>query len=113
MNKERLKHFKRRLQDLRARVEDDFEGLRASIVQESAHPDEPSHLPTHAADLDAEGLDVTLIMAQTEAETLAATEEALVRIEKGTYGICEECGKPIAEARLVAIPYAARCIDCA
>ena len=43
---------------------------------------------------------------------LESIEEALARIENGTYGTCERCGKQIAEERLEAIPYATRCIDC-
>jgi DnaK suppressor protein len=35
-----------------------------------------------------------------------------MRIEKGTYGICENCGRPIAEERLRAIPWTTLCIDC-
>ena len=43
---------------------------------------------------------------------LAAIDEALTRIEEGTFGTCARCGKPIAEARLEAMPYATKCIDC-
>ncbi len=43
---------------------------------------------------------------------LAAIDEALKRIEEGTFGTCARCGKPIAEARLEAMPYATKCIDC-
>lgn len=46
-------------------------------------------------------------------EALAEVEHALAKIEAGTYGICESCGKPIAEARLEAKPAARHCIDCA
>jgi RNA polymerase-binding protein DksA len=55
-------------------------------------------------------LDSTLEGA--EAEHLAHIDAALKRIEQGTFGICENCGKPIAEERLQAIPYATHCIDC-
>ena len=41
-----------------------------------------------------------------------AIDEALLRIEKGTYGICRDCGEPIAEARLNAIPWTRSCISC-
>ena len=40
-------------------------------------------------------------------------EAALERIEAGTYGLCDECGGPIGEGRLGAIPEATRCVDCA
>ena len=39
-------------------------------------------------------------------------EEALQRIDKGTYGVCRDCGEPIAEARLNAIPWTRVCIVC-
>lgn len=44
-------------------------------------------------------------------ETLRQIDDALKRIEDGTYGICEICGKPIGEERLRAIPWTTRCID--
>jgi DnaK suppressor protein len=42
----------------------------------------------------------------------AKIEAALERIEKGTYGVCETCGRPIASARLKARPITTLCIDC-
>ena len=41
---------------------------------------------------------------------LAAIEKALRKIDEGTYGICERCGKPIEKARLKALPYVDLCI---
>jgi RNA polymerase-binding protein DksA len=46
-------------------------------------------------------------------ETLAEVEAALAKIDDGTYGTCEQCGKEIAPARLEAKPAARNCIDCA
>jgi|SRR5579884_2723873 len=43
---------------------------------------------------------------------LQQVESALERMEKGTYGICQRCGKPINEERLEAFPYVAYCIEC-
>ena len=43
---------------------------------------------------------------------LAAIDEALARIEAGSFGTCARCGRPIAEERLEARPYATKCIDC-
>ena len=43
---------------------------------------------------------------------LQAIEEALWRIERGTYGVCRDCGGPIAPARLNAIPWTRVCISC-
>jgi DnaK suppressor protein len=43
---------------------------------------------------------------------LREVEAAIARIDRGTYGRCLECGEPIAEDRLVALPWAGHCIDC-
>lgn len=45
-------------------------------------------------------------------DQLAEIEQALKKIEDGTYGLCDICGKPIAEKRLEALPAASLCIDC-
>ena len=55
---------------------------------------------------------IQLKLKQTDAKILQAIEEALERIQKGTYGVCRDCGEPIAEARLRAIPWARVCITC-
>jgi len=55
---------------------------------------------------------IQLKLKQTDAKILQAIEEALVLIEKGTYGVCRDCGEPIAEARLNAIPWTRVCITC-
>jgi RNA polymerase-binding transcription factor DksA len=49
------------------------------------------------------------------AQAMAAVEDidrALAKIDEGTYGICERCGKPIPKERLKALPYAALCVAC-
>ena len=43
---------------------------------------------------------------------LELVDEALARLDAGTFGSCVRCGKPIAPDRLDALPWAARCIDC-
>src|SRR6187402_3059618 len=55
---------------------------------------------------------IALKLKQTDAKILQAIEEALVRMEKGTYGICRDCSEPIAPARLDAIPWTRVCISC-
>ena len=55
---------------------------------------------------------IQLKLKQTDAKILQAIDEALMRIEKGAYGICRDCGEPIAEARLNAIPWTRVCITC-
>ncbi len=55
---------------------------------------------------------IALKRKQTDAKILQAIDEALVRIDKGTFGHCRDCGEPIAEARLNAIPWTRVCITC-
>ncbi len=63
-----------------------------------------------ALSLSMEKLNTSL--QQEEIEELRHIEEALSRVEKGTYGICIECSGQIAPQRLEYFPYAARCITC-
>ena len=55
---------------------------------------------------------IALKLKQTDAKILQAIEEALKRIDKGTYGVCRDCGEMIAPARLNAIPWTRVCIAC-
>ena len=55
---------------------------------------------------------IQLKLKQTDAKILQAIEEALLRLDKGSYGVCRDCGEPIAEARLNAIPWTRVCITC-
>ena len=55
---------------------------------------------------------IQLKLKQTDAKILQAIEEALQRMEKGTYGVCRDCGELIAAPRLQAIPWTRVCISC-
>jgi DnaK suppressor protein len=46
-------------------------------------------------------------------ETLGEIDDALTKLDAGTYGVCERCGQPIGEDRLGAMPAARLCITCA
>ena len=56
--------------------------------------------------------DIELALIQMKAETLNKINDALARLEQGTYGNCFECAEEIAEKRLRALPFAVRCKDC-
>ena len=56
--------------------------------------------------------DIELALILMKSETLAKVDDALARLEQGTYGNCFECGEEIAEKRLRALPFAVRCKDC-
>jgi DnaK suppressor protein len=82
-------------------LEDETEEIVGSVDN---HPAE-----TASATLDRE-IDYTL--EENSEHVLAEIDQALARIEAGTYGTCRTCGRPISEERLEAIPYATQCIDC-
>jgi DnaK suppressor protein len=56
--------------------------------------------------------DIEFALIQMKSETLLKVNEALRRLDEGTYGNCFECGDEISEARLRALPFAVRCKDC-
>jgi DnaK suppressor protein len=53
-----------------------------------------------------------LSLTHNARELLEQAEHALTRIDAGTYGVCESCGKPIGKARLLAFPRATLCVEC-
>ena len=57
-------------------------------------------------------LHVNLALKQTDTKLLRAIDEALQRVEQGTFGLCMDCDEPIAEVRLDAVPWTRVCIDC-
>jgi len=56
--------------------------------------------------------DISLRHLSSHREDLQKIDEAIRKIDEGTYGICEDCGEEISEERLKILPYAIYCIDC-
>lgn len=56
--------------------------------------------------------DISLKQLSSHGETLRKIDEALRKLNEGTYGICEDCGEKIDEERLKILPFAIYCIDC-
>ena len=56
--------------------------------------------------------DIEFALIQMKSETLHKINEALARLDEGTFGYCFECGEEISERRLRALPFAVRCKDC-
>lgn len=68
----------------------------------------------HIADMASDGYEIekNVHLLSEESNQLYEIDEALYRIDKGGFGICELCKKPIDPRRLEAIPYARYCIEC-
>ncbi|HEX6145604.1 MAG TPA: TraR/DksA C4-type zinc finger protein [Acidimicrobiia bacterium] len=54
----------------------------------------------------------TTAAARSIAASIADIDTALEKVEAGTYGLCDECGAPIGDARLEALPAASLCVTC-
>jgi DnaK suppressor protein len=113
MQKALLEKYKRKLIDLEDRLDGEVHRLVDAIPDEVNSPGELSNVPTHNADRDVELFETDVEVLRNEQDVHAKVHEALARIEAGTYGICERCGRPIPKARLDAIPYAPHCKECA
>jgi DnaK suppressor protein len=114
---EELESFRTVLQGLRARLRGDLsqmtdEALRLSQAESSGNL---SNVPLHMADVGTENYDqeFTLGLIENEQATLEQVQTALSRLDAGKFGLCEECGEPIAKTRLQALPYTRHCIQCA
>ena len=56
--------------------------------------------------------DIEFALIQMKAETLTKINDALTRLEEGTYGYCADCAGEVSDKRLRALPFAVRCKDC-
>jgi RNA polymerase-binding transcription factor DksA len=109
--------YRQTLQSLRARLRGDLDQMTDEALRRDngGGTGNLSNVPLHMADLGTDNYDqeFTLGLIENEQETLDLINEALARMEKGTYGQCAECAEPISRPRLQAIPYARHCIRCA
>jgi DnaK suppressor protein len=106
--------FRDLLLEERQRVLNAIEYLHGENSGSLRDETEESTMDNHLADTATVTLDreIDYTLEENSEHVLKEIDRALVKIEAGTFGICETCGKPIAEERLAAIPYATQCIDC-
>lgn len=109
-----LRQQKQRLLQLRDNILDSMNGVAKDTLRSRAEGSEASAFGMHQADAgsDAYDRDFALSLLSQEQDALYEIEEGLKRIELGTYGVCEMSGKPIAHARLEAIPFARFTVEC-
>ena len=110
-----IKHFRqmlidKRMEILRNVVEIEDEALKKSRLDATG---DLSCMPIHMADLGSDNFEqeFALGLMDSERKIILEIDEALERIEKGTYGICEGTGEPIPKARLEAQPWAKYCVE--
>jgi RNA polymerase-binding transcription factor DksA len=109
-----LKRQQERLLQLRDAMLDSMMGVAKDNLRTRAEGSEASAFGMHQADAgsDAYDRDFALSLLSQEQDALYEIEEALKRVSSGTYGICEMSGKPIAHARLEALPFARYTVEC-
>jgi RNA polymerase-binding transcription factor DksA len=105
---------KERLLQLRDSMLDSMMGVAKDNLRTRAEGSEASAFGMHQADAgsDAYDRDFALSLLSQEQDALYEIEEALKRVDLGTYGICEMSGKPIAHPRLEALPFARYTVEC-
>jgi RNA polymerase-binding protein DksA len=115
LSKEQVKQFRQLLITERAKLTDEIK----SIAHEtSTSPREASgdlsaytvHLADMAADTYQRELSMNIVSG--EQQTLYQIDDALKRLDEGSFGICQQCSQPISMSRLKAVPYASLCIAC-
>jgi RNA polymerase-binding transcription factor DksA len=117
MTREERDGYRQRLLDMAARLRGadtrmGNEALRQAGGDASGNL---SNVPLHLADMgsDAFEQEINTSLLRNEREIQTAVAAALDRIEQGTFGQCQQCGKEIGKGRLQALPYTRYCVDCA
>jgi DnaK suppressor protein len=107
------------LKEVREQLQADIAGLTTDITEaESAIAERLGDAVGDAGDDQADAGAKTfqreheLALTQNARELLELSEHALVRMDEGTFGVCESCGQPIGKARLQAFPRATLCVTC-
>lgn len=114
--KEEFAQFKKLLLSLRERLVGKVDSMQGEALKRSRQDasGDLSNVPIHMADVGTDNYerDLMIELIQSGEESLRNIDTALEKIEEGTFGACELCGKKINRERLKALPYAKLCIDC-
>jgi DnaK suppressor protein len=112
MTKDRYAELTSILEERRREIMDQVQEKIRDVRTES--PNSPTQGVLDAAESSEADIqdEIEFALIQMKAETLSKIDEALHRLEEGTYGFCFECGEEISEKRLRALPFAVRCKDC-
>ena len=112
---EQQQTLRSRLEEERERLRIDMQGLGDEVAALGQDQDlVGAGVSNHVADVGTDVMEQEkdLVLIGNLQERLREVDHALERMDEGTYGICERCGKPINPERLEALPSATFCIDC-
>ena len=112
MASERYDELKKILEERRREILSEVQGRMRDVREEGAGSTVQGVLDSvESSEADIQD-EIEFALIQMKSETLNKIEEALRRLEEGTFGYCFECGDEISEKRLRALPFAVRCKDC-
>lgn len=113
MNKRDMAKFEKILTKEHDRISKGIQSLEANNSLKEMNNGRNSSYGIHMADTgsEEEELEKNLQFLSREGNILTQIDDALKRIKKGTFGVCERTGKPIEKARLIAKPFARLCKD--
>ena len=108
------------LRQVRSRLEDEQKRLRDELTQLETTAPQPTEARREGSPFgkreeeatESSELEKRLAMEKRIGGAMAEIEHALRKLDEGTYGLCDSCGKPISPDRLEALPQASLCIDC-
>jgi DnaK suppressor protein len=104
--------LKARLESQQKRLSGELEQLRSSARPTDERREGSPFGKREEEATESFELERRLTLEKRLLEQLAGVEHALKKFEEGTYGLCDNCGKPIAPARLEALPQANLCLAC-
>lgn len=109
LNKKEIELFKERLIRMKKQITSSIQGTKEEVKE----LDQSKGYSQHQADegTDDFGRTISLELSNKELFILKQIDRALEKINEGTYGMCDITGKPIAKARLEAIPYAVMTVE--
>jgi DnaK suppressor protein len=106
--------LKEQLLKERERLSREIAELDADLSESLEDSSEESPYDQHIAETAGVTLDreIDLTLQENARATVGQIDRALAKLESGTYGSCDKCGKSISEGRLLVAPFATLCIDC-
>ena len=116
LSKKELNEFKKLVLKRKEEILDEIKHITEDTLKKSQKEasGDISGYTYHMADVATDTYDreFSLGLASNERKFIYELDDALKKIEDGTFGICEECKSPIAKTRLKAVPYARLCLKC-
>ncbi|MDP2938219.1 MAG: TraR/DksA family transcriptional regulator [Candidatus Omnitrophota bacterium] len=115
-NKKELDYFRKLILKMKEKIIDEIKHISEDTLKKSPKDaaGDISGYTYHMADVASDSYDreFSLGLASNERQSLYELDDAIKKIEEGTFGICEECKSLITKTRLKVVPFARLCVKC-